>query len=390
MKKKRLLALIIFISASFNLTAQNLDDLQFGSDSTFEAITWNIEWFPKDGQTTVDYVIQIIESIDADVFAIQEISDTIIFKQMLDSLDNYTGYFQSSWFAGLAYIYKTNTVEINDIYEIYTTSPYWSPFPRSPMVMDLTFMGENYIIINNHFKCCGDEILDLSDPGDEETRRFIASNLIKEYVDNHFSDKRVMVLGDLNDILTDDQANNVFQSFIDDPVNYVFADMDIAMNSDLGWSYPTWPSHIDHILITNELFDDFAHDSSIIATIKIDEYLAGGWWEYDSSVSDHRPVAIKILPGLSLGGNELISSQTILSNYPNPFKNETNIIFSSLHEITELEIYNLRGQKVYSSFISEKQSKVSWDAKSLPHGIYHCTLLSNKRIIAIRKIALVK
>ena len=43
---------------------------------------------------------------------------------MLSDLPNFSGYYESSWFAGLAYVYKNNTVQINDIYEIYTTSPY--------------------------------------------------------------------------------------------------------------------------------------------------------------------------------------------------------------------------------------------------------------------------
>ena len=34
-------------------------------------------------------------------------------------------------------------------------------------------------------------------------------------------------------------------------------------------------------------------NSSQIQTIKVDEYLNGGWEEYDQNVSDHRPVAIK-------------------------------------------------------------------------------------------------
>ena len=32
----------------------------------------------------------------------------------------------------------------------------------------------------------------------------------------------------------------------------------------------------------------------IFKTIKIDEYLDGGWNEYDQNISDHRPVAIKL------------------------------------------------------------------------------------------------
>ena len=284
-------ALFLF---TVNVSAQDFDELEFGTDSTFEILTWIIEWFPKNGQITVDYVTQIIQALEIDVLAIQEVSDTLLFNQMLDELTGYESYYQSAWFAGLAYIYKTNAIEINDIYEIYTTAPYWSPFPRSPMVMDMTYLGENIIIINNHFKCCGDGYLDLDDPDDEETRRYLASNLLKEYIDTNFSNNNVIVLGDLNDILTDDTENNVFQMILNDTENYLFADMEIAAGNSSEWSYPWWPSHIDHILITNELFDEFENESSKVQTIKIDEFMEGGFDEYYENISDHRPVALKL------------------------------------------------------------------------------------------------
>ena len=102
-----------------------------------------------------------------------------MFNHMLASLPEYSGYYESSWFAGLAYVYRNGSVEVNDIYEIYTTSSFWNAFPRSPMVMDINFMGENYFLINNHFKCCGDGIIDHDDISDEENRRYIGMNLIK-------------------------------------------------------------------------------------------------------------------------------------------------------------------------------------------------------------------
>jgi endonuclease/exonuclease/phosphatase family metal-dependent hydrolase len=284
-------ALFLF---SINLSAQDFDELEFGTDSTFEILTWNIEWFPKNGQTTVDYVTAIIQTLDVDVLAIQEVDDTDMFDQMLQNLTDYEGYYESAWFAGLAYIYKTDVVEINEIYEIYTTSPYWSPFPRSPMVMDMTYLGENILIINNHFKCCGDGYLDLDDPDDEETRRYLASNLLKEYIDTHFLNNNVIVLGDLNDILTDDTENNVFQMILNDSENYLFADMEIATGNSSEWSYPWLPSHIDHILITNELFNAFGNESSTVQTIKIEEFMDGGFDEYYKNISDHRPVALKL------------------------------------------------------------------------------------------------
>ena len=281
--------LILFAFIAFSLS-QDLDELYFGTDNDLDIMTWNIEWFPKNGQVTIDYVGQIIEALEIDVLAIQEVDDISSFNQVVNGLDNYEGYLESSWFAGLAYIYNTQTVEINNIYEIYTSSPYWSPFPRSPMVMDMNFMNENYIIINNHFKCCGDDNMNLNDDDDEETRRYIASNLLKEYVDNYFPDSNVIILGDLNDELNDNPNDNVFQMILDDFENYFFTDMDIAQGNSAGWSYPSWPSHLDHILITNELFDNNLY----VEVIRIDDFMDGGFSQYDQNISDHRPVALKL------------------------------------------------------------------------------------------------
>ena len=281
--------LILFVFVVFPLS-QDIDELYFGTDDDLDVMTWNIEWFPKNGQVTIDYVSQIIDVLDIDVLAIQEVDDISAFNQVVNGLENYAGYLESSWFAGLAYIYNTQTVEINNIYEIYTSSPYWSPFPRSPMVMDMDFMNENYIIINNHFKCCGDDNMNLNDDDDEETRRYIASNLLKEYVDNYFPDSNVIILGDLNDELIDNPDDNVFQMILDDFENYLFTDMDIAQGNSNGWSYPSWPSHLDHILITNELFDNDPY----VEVIRIDDFMDGGFSQYDQNISDHRPVALKL------------------------------------------------------------------------------------------------
>ena len=111
----------------------------------------------------------------------------------------------------------------------------------------------------------------------------------------------MLVVGDLNDDIAEASQNNVFQMILDDTDNYLFVDIGIATSSSSEWSYPSWPSHLDHILITNELFDEL--DDSDIQTIKIDEYLDGGWSEYDYNISDHRPVAIKFGFNSNLNGD---------------------------------------------------------------------------------------
>ncbi|MGB2279678.1 MAG: hypothetical protein ACPH16_06805, partial [Flavobacteriales bacterium] len=160
---------------------------------------------------------------------------------------------------------------------------------------ELTFSGMIFYVINIHLKCCGDGTLDESDSGDEETRRRAASNAIKYYIDNNLADKNVLLVGDYNDLIEDNISNNVFQSFIDDSDNYLFADMSIANGNPQNFSFPNWPSHIDHILITNELFDEFNSNESDITTIQVDNYISGGFSSYDALITDHMPVGISLV-----------------------------------------------------------------------------------------------
>jgi hypothetical protein len=67
----------------------------------------------------------------------------------------------------------------------------------------------------------------------------------------------------------------------------------ISQGNSADWSYPAWPSHLDHTLITNELFADFSKPNSIVSCIRIDDYMSS-WNAYDNNISDHRPVGLKL------------------------------------------------------------------------------------------------
>ncbi len=315
-----------------------------GSDETLEIGTWNLEYFPKSYHTTVEYAGRVIRDIDVDILALQEIessgyfqilldelhcrqletdtygdcADTLgwgetgsgcelltgcstvneyeiddaewIFSDSLDCMDQcsveWEGFRASSasYNLNLAYIYNASVIQPVDIYEIYEDD--WWSFPRSPLVFEFYWDGQYFIVINNHFKCCGGS--------ENEDRRESASLMLELYIDTYFQNKQVIVVGDWNEDIENNNSGQSFWNFISNSEDYQFADMTIAEGNSYNWSYPTWPSHIDHILLTDELFEFFNHGASDVQTLLVDEYLEGGWSEYDAILSDHRPVVLKL------------------------------------------------------------------------------------------------
>lgn len=378
-----LLLLVLGGTGWFTLQAQNFDPIRIGSDSTLDVLTWNLENFPKNGNITVNYLVQIIEAMDVDLLALQEVSEISDFETLLTNLPDYDGFYDPGWYGGLAYIYKPNTVTLNDSYEIFTASTYWNPFPRAPLVVDVTFMNQRTILVNNHLKCCGDGILEPNNPDDEEYRRSLACTLLKSYIDGQFSGINTLVLGDLNDILTDNPPDNVFQAFLDDDQHYRFADMGIAQGPASGWSYPSWPSHLDHILITSELFDDFDNGVSKIQTLKVDECFPGGWQYYDNNITDHRPVALSLYFN-PLAVDEVSGSATAgFSCWPNPAKSLVNVKLNTRNSLQDctLRVSDPEGQCRKEWNVSGSQPVESFSVEDLPAGVYFLSLFNRDGLV---------
>jgi len=282
--------LLLFSSCSKE-EESNINAINFGSNDSLDIITWNIENFPKSSET-IDYITELIQAFhDIDIIVLQEISNQAAFNSLINSLgsDIWVGYRGSdNNYQSLAYLINTADVEIIDYpYTILDNYEYYFAY-RPPYVTKILFNNKEYILIDVHLKCCGDGLLDEADSGDEETRRLWANHYLKDYIDTYFYNDNVIILGDFNDELTDQDSNNVFQDFILDP-NYYFADFDIANGDSNNWSFPGWPSHLDHILMANQ------SETFTAVTLRLDDYIIGGWGKYDNNISDHRPVGVSIL-----------------------------------------------------------------------------------------------
>ena len=281
-------SILIFFILFYSCSEENdnfFETVNFGTTETLDIVTWNIENYPKQNELTTEYVSNFINSMnDVDVIALQEISNQESFFNIIPLLiDNGWEGFRSENTNNQELSFLINTEHLNILsqpYEILSDEEYYFAY-RPPYVIDIEFNNQTFHIVNVHLKCCDGS----------EQRRAISSQYLKEYIDQNLSFDNVIVLGDFNDDITEPANQNVFINFLNDTANYRFADLDIAEGTPNNWSFPGWPSHLDHILISNEVFGYQLN----VETIKLDNYMVGGWGRYDSYVSDHRPVGINLL-----------------------------------------------------------------------------------------------
>ncbi len=269
-----------------NLNPQIPDNsIVFGTDGTFDIATWNLKEFPLKGNVTLEHLARLIPMLQLEVIALQEINshaDMLTLASLIPNYDTYIYEATSSY--RLAYIYDTRSVIVHDVYTIFMGQP--TPFPRPPYVMHLSWRGEELYVINNHLKALGGEA--------NEARRRLAVELLDQYIVENLPEERVIVLGDMNDEIQEDPETNIFMPFLNKPDEYLFTTMSMAENiTYANASYPSWPSMIDHILITNELFEAFDASGAYSRTIQIENAM-GSWQNYDTNVSDHRPVGLRL------------------------------------------------------------------------------------------------
>lgn len=251
-----------------------------------EVVTWNIEQFPKLGQRTIDSVANIITSLNADIYCLQEISNMSMFLELVEILDGYSYVASNATeYLNLVVLYKNNQFVIRNQSNLFTDNMYEFAY-RPPLRLEMTFLGENAIdftLINMHLKCCDNGF----------NRRIASSSVLYDYLNlsveagvvNH------IVVGDWNDDISDPYNENSFNIFLDDSDNYKYVTYENAHSgTNIHDSYPSYPSFIDHIMISKDLFEEEGNGD--IQTIRLGDYISG----YDQIISDHRPVVWRFTP----------------------------------------------------------------------------------------------
>lgn len=375
------------------------DDTPFSE--TFEAVTWNIEWFgsdsngPDDNALQVSNVKTVIETLDADLYALQEIANEGLFYQMVNDMPDFRGFVAPiSQTQKMAYVYKTSVIDsikagfLKTNWETNSDNPLPWANGRYPyeFKFEITIDGFESLIINAvniHAKAMGDQ--------DSWKRRTDDSRQLKEFFDSNRANNRVLLLGDYNDEMNGSTYNNQtspYQNFLNDPDNYLVITKALE---DKGFTSYSRYSMLDHITINKELFDYYFEGTE---SLENPSYITS----YLSATSDHYPVYVRFKLDITESIEEQIAkpfSVSLEQNYPNPFNPTTNLVFSlGSAEAVSISVYNMLGQKVANPLSNKVYSRgkhtITFDASELASGSYVYELKTGSGVTMARQMTVIK
>ena len=286
-----------------------------------EVVTWNIRQFPQHS-TSVDYVKNLLEKWNADIYFFQEINSESSLITMVNSMPNYSYVVdEESGNLGFALVYKNEYITYNSKNELwadtannddgdsdYENNAAYQFADRPPMESYLTWTdGTKSIdlyVIGVHYKCCGDDSYDASDTGDETTRRHHASLLLTDYIINNRSNDNVIVLGDFNNTGSQSIVNPTLSPFTDQnnydsAASFKMTDLSILQGPATGYSWQGWTSsysaaHFDHIIINQSMFTVDATSATSVIALPTETGLSNS--NVSNRISDHQPVMYRFYP----------------------------------------------------------------------------------------------
>ncbi|TVP43518.1 MAG: T9SS C-terminal target domain-containing protein [Mongoliibacter sp.] len=311
---------ITFESGDISVKRGYLSGATVSKDKTFDVVTWNIEWFgsASNGPNNLDLQLQnvktIIEDLDADVYAFQEITGLEKFNELVDALEDYEGFVSPATSLGpdnfetaqkLTFLYKKSTVEpiktrvllegvqAEDLVD-YPSSPdrFWAS-GRLPFLMEVKANIDDKVqkfnLINVHARSNGGG---ESAGNPRYAMRKYDVNVLKDSLDMYYGNVPLIILGDYNDDLDETVANQEaptvntaetsYISYINDVENYTAVTLSLS-NAGLR-TFPTFENVIDHMIISNELSENWLVNSErVVAPFELVQ-------NYLSTTSDHIPV----------------------------------------------------------------------------------------------------
>ena len=307
--------------ASQNL---NLSGNTFNTNSTLEVVNWNIEWFGASGNGPSNKAQQaanvktIFNNLNADIYGLQEVVDTALFRSnslpagynvIFSDFGSYADHKNHSGYATaqkLAFMYRTDIIKPVATYGVLrdtyypgnlsnsdTGSPYknWSS-GRFPFLMEakvnINNVEETIYFIDLHAKA---NTGDVAAKNESYDRRKGGALQLKQWIDANLAGKKVIILGDFNDVLNPDKTiapkpagtGTSYSDFTLDNANYFPVTLPLSLagkRSTAGFN-----TVIDNVIV-NKTLNDIYLDNSAEVLDNVTQLVTS----YSSSTTDHYPI----------------------------------------------------------------------------------------------------
>ena len=277
---------------------EHSNNQQAPANNSFKVVNWNLEFFgasrygPSNDALQLANVATVLNNTQADIMALQEISNDDTFKRLLLLMPGYNGrcsnrYSYSFDTSGdfppqkLCFIYKTTTVKLirekilfrkvfdEDPSDLFSSG-------RLPYLLEVDAVGHRLYFVNLHAKSG-------AAPADR-TRRAFDALVLKDTLDVYYNNKNVILLGDLNDDLDQSITSGLptpYANFTSDDRYHCIS----KTLTDDGWhSTISYDDVIDHQIISSTLTQHYIEGS--IHVVNPFLYIP----LYGRTTSDHLPV----------------------------------------------------------------------------------------------------
>ena len=318
----------------FTVTGAGITDANFQDNNSLDIVSWNIEWFghpssgPSDNNLQMENIKTVINTINADIYQFEEVSDSVGFKSMVASLSGYSckcspEYSYSNtptadiYGQRLCFLYKdaifsnVNAVPLLTAYKNDTTllpvypntrTRFWAS-GRLPYLLTATvsingnarYMG--FLGIHARANTAANDAVEVYD-----MRKYDVEKL-KTVLDATYPNLPFIMSGDFNDDLDETVANvptniSTYNSFINDPSHYNLFTRELSKAGAKSTSGFT--DMIDHIIGSDEMSAAFV--ASRVGSPQT--YITS----FSTKTTDHYPVMAKFnLPNIPVIPVELLS-----------------------------------------------------------------------------------
>jgi endonuclease/exonuclease/phosphatase family metal-dependent hydrolase len=364
---------------------------------TLDVTTWNLEWYGSadtaKGQSNKDLQRQririIMDTVQADIFALQEVVTDEALAALSDSLKGSYGRLFATEVTSdqkLAYIYNTKTIKPADNgLAVNGGARAWGNgrFPYR-LTLDATIgdVTKRISIFNIHAKATSD-----STAADDYERRKTDAETFHQYLKDFYGDQNIIVTGDFNDRLltttVDSTLPSCYAVFLNDQDNWYATTADLerqGLSSYIGFNR----GFLDHMLISNEIKP--LHYRSFVESPE--RYLTS----YSSTVSDHRPVTGRFFLNAITNVNEESPNASNVRISPNPMSTSGMMeIVAQQGGSLRVELADATGttQLLFNETIAPSIQLVSIPVNELTSGTYlvRTTLngtVSTKNVVVVK------